>query len=489
MTKSNRIRLSLVLYMNYFIHGIGLLILTQNMKALSGVWGTPLATVSYVISGVGIGRLLAYYLFGSLSDRYGRKVFIAIGMVSYTVFFIGIVLTRDFQIAYLLAILAGIANSALDSGTYPTFMELGGNNGAANILIKAAMSVGEFILPLFIGLNENLGGWYGLSFVLAAAILLVNCLVLIRTRFPEQPRPVGKADHRLFEKGTVTARKVGLLAILSLYGYTSMALMILYTQWITLYGIGDLHMSNIQAHFLLSLYSAGSITGVLITFILLKRAMVKDIHLILTLSGLAFLALLVVCFSGNPLVVSVASFIFGVTAAGGIMQVGLNIFISLFPKARGRVTGIFFSFGSLASFTVPIFTGMLSTISTAAALRSDLIIAAASCVLWLTGYRLMRSSTGENMSYRKERSRINLIDSLILRLLQWRFRMVRAIGVKKRDQEGQIFDQAREQEIMNRIYRQIRDHENVAYYQAIFQTILTNSKRYQSQIQEKGRIR
>lgn len=489
MTKSNRIRLSLVLYMNYFVHGIGLLILTQNMKALSGVWGTPLATVSYVISGVGIGRLLAYYLLGSLSDRYGRKAFIAIGMVSYAVFFIGMVLTRNFQVAYILAILAGIANSALDSGTYPTFMEMGGNNGASNILIKAAMSIGEFVLPLFIGLNENVGGWYGLSFVIAAAILLANCLLLIRTRFPEQSEPGEKSDHRLFEKGQVTVRKVGLLAILSLFGYTSMALMILYTQWITLYGINDLHMSNMQAHFVLSLYSAGSITGVLITFTLLKRAMVKDVHLILTLSGLAMLALLVICFSGNALIVSIASFIFGVTAAGGIMQVGLNIFISLFPKARGRVTGIFFSFGSLASFTVPIFTGMLSTISTAAALRSDLIIAAASLILWLIGYRLLLPSAQGKVSYRKERSRINLIDFLILRLLQWRFRMVRAIGVKKLNREGQILDAAREQEIMNRIHRQIGDNENFSYYQAIFQTILTNSKRYQSQIQEKGRIR
>lgn len=52
-------QLSISLYLNYFIHGIGLIILTQNMQALSQHWQTPLATVSYVISGIGIGRLLA----------------------------------------------------------------------------------------------------------------------------------------------------------------------------------------------------------------------------------------------------------------------------------------------------------------------------------------------------------------------------------------------------------------------------------------------
>lgn len=36
MTKSNKRRLSLALYLNYLVHGIGLIILTQNMQALGG---------------------------------------------------------------------------------------------------------------------------------------------------------------------------------------------------------------------------------------------------------------------------------------------------------------------------------------------------------------------------------------------------------------------------------------------------------------------
>ena len=69
-------QLSISLYLNYFIHGIGLIILTQNMQALGQHWQTPLATVSYVISGIGIGRLLAYFILENLSDRFGRKVFV-----------------------------------------------------------------------------------------------------------------------------------------------------------------------------------------------------------------------------------------------------------------------------------------------------------------------------------------------------------------------------------------------------------------------------
>lgn len=393
MTKANKIRLSFILYLNYFIHGIGLIILTQNMKALSGEWGTPLATVSYVISGVGIGRLLAYYVLGSLSDKYGRKYFVCLGMLSYLPFFIGILLTHDFRVAYMLAILAGVANSALDSGTYPTFLEMNNNNGAANILIKAAMSIGEFILPIFIAFNENAGGWYGLSFILTAAILLINLLLIIRTPFPERVDSVKQAGHRL-TGCHMSLSRISLLIIFSIYGYTSMALMILYTQWITIYGTDVLHMNNMEAHFLLSLYSVGSITGVLLLFTILNRALVGDVKLIVGLNGLSLLVLAIICFSTNHLLVSVASFIFGMTAAGGAMQVGLNIFSSLFPQAKGRATGIYFSFGSIASFTVPIITGMLSNINTAAALRADIVIASVSFIIWVIGQKLMTLSAG-----------------------------------------------------------------------------------------------
>lgn len=126
--------LSWSLYLNYLVHGIGLIILTQNMQALSQQWHSPLATVSYVFSGVGIGRILAYFLFGRLSDKFGRKVFVNVGMVSYLIFFLGMAVVTNLQVAYGLAILAGVANSALDSGTYATFIEMGGAPGSGQHL-------------------------------------------------------------------------------------------------------------------------------------------------------------------------------------------------------------------------------------------------------------------------------------------------------------------------------------------------------------------
>lgn len=170
------------------------------------------------------------------------------------------------------------------------------------------------------------------------------------------------------------------------------------------------------------------------------------------------------------------------------MQVGLTIFSSMFPHAKGRVTAIFFSFGSIASFTVPIFTGMLSNVGTAYALRSDLVIASFSLVLWIIGHRLL-SLSNDQASYETERSQINFIDYWMIKLLQWRFKLAKSIGMKKMNQGQQVLDSFREKEIISRIDQHVKDYENRDHYHEIFQTILTNSKQCQTDLQEKGRVK
>lgn len=112
----HRARLAWSLYINYFIHGFGLIILAQNMTSLGAAWNSPLKIVSFVISGVGIGRLLSYLITGFLADLSSRKAFVLLGMSAYLAFAIGISFSHNIYVAYFFAILAGIANSALDEG-------------------------------------------------------------------------------------------------------------------------------------------------------------------------------------------------------------------------------------------------------------------------------------------------------------------------------------------------------------------------------------
>lgn len=397
LTKSNKRRLSIALYLNYLVHGIGLIILTQNMQELGHFWNVPIATVSYVISGIGIGKLIAYFLFGYLSDRFGRKQLVLTGALSYMVFFLGVPFTTNIAVAYLFAIIAGIANSALDSGTYPTFVEMGGSSSASNVFIKAFMSLGEFVLPLAIALIEAKSLWFGWSFIGTLLVLVANLFILRGAKFPEMNH-VDEAfvvEHENVSK----FRKIIATISLAIYGYTTMAIMILFTQWISMFATNNLGYSSLVSHGLLSLYSIGSITGVILNFILLKFS-ISETKLLVAMNALSLLAIFTVSHSSTILITSIAAFLFGVTAAGGVMQVALNVLLKMYPMHKGIITGTYFTFGSIATFTIPIVTGWLSKTNIQLVMNFDVMIElVGTIVVILTAVSLTSGTVRETVSH------------------------------------------------------------------------------------------
>lgn len=373
LSKNMRFRLVFSLYLNYIIHGFGLIILAQNMTTLSDYWSTSLKMVSFVISGIGIGRLLAYLITGYLSDKLSRKFFVYLGMACYLFFAIGIVSTKSIIFAYFCAILAGIANSALDAGTYTTLVELNDGNGQATVLIKAFVSVGEFILPLLIAAIHGANLWFGWSFISMVVLLILNAILLIPLKFPQPYQNEKNTQEKIEQRQQSNLGRIIATGALVLYGYTSMALMIWFTQWITLFGEKVAGFNTTQAHLLLSLYSVGSILGVLCLYIFLNRN-ISEGPILIIMNILATLALGIILLSHTPLLSHIASLLFGFSAAGGIMQTGLTVFMKLYPTRRGFVTGIFYFFGAIASFTEPLISGALSDISIQVALGGDFFV-------------------------------------------------------------------------------------------------------------------
>lgn len=372
-TRVNRRRLVLSLFLNYLIHGFGIIILAQNMVALGHAWQVPIKTVSFVISGIGIGRLIAYLITGTLADVFSRKLFVFIGMACYFIFAVGMIATHSAPVAFGLAILAGIANSALDAGTYTTLVEINNGKGYDTILIKGFVSIGEFILPLIVAFLTTQGFWFGWSFIVMAALLVINFANMLSVKFPVVNH-VKLTQHKHSSKTTMTVRKLIATIVLLGYGYTSMAFMIWFTQWITLFAQKSLGFGNLAAHTLMSLYSIGSMIGVISLFILLKRN-VSELKLLISLNLIAVLSLLLILVAGNnEILANLASFTFGFSAASGVMQTGLTVFMNLYPQHRGMVTGAFYFFGSIASFTVPLITGILSEQSISLAFAANLVV-------------------------------------------------------------------------------------------------------------------
>ena len=60
---------------------------------------------------LGVGRLLVLFIMGTLSGKFERKPFIVLGGLFYIGFLLGILVSANVQIAFMFAILGGIANS------------------------------------------------------------------------------------------------------------------------------------------------------------------------------------------------------------------------------------------------------------------------------------------------------------------------------------------------------------------------------------------
>ena len=90
---------ALILYLNYFIHGVGCSILGQAVikEALAASWGVEVMAITAISAALGLGRLIALPFAGPLSDKLGRRISTAIGSGSYAIYLIGLALAFNAQ--------------------------------------------------------------------------------------------------------------------------------------------------------------------------------------------------------------------------------------------------------------------------------------------------------------------------------------------------------------------------------------------------------
>lgn len=388
--------LCLSLYLNYFVHGIGVLILAQNMDALAARWGS-LADVMSVIGMLGIGRLIVLFVSGKLSDKYGRKPFVLLGMITYIAFFLGILVSPTTAVACVFGILAGIANSFLDAGTYPALIESYPESASTvTVLLKAFISAGQFLLPLFIGVLVMMNAWYGWSFIVAAVILALNFVIMLKMGFPAMNQ-VGNSDKNDAAEAPVEAPKSkwyleGICFVL--YGYISQATFYLISQWLTKYGVAVAQMPDLAARSLMSYYSIGSLACVFFTAFITKKG-VRPITLLVVYTLISTLAIGGLYYYPSASLAPILSAVVGFSAAGGVMQLGLVMMTEMFPKGKGTMTGIFYTTGSIASFTIPVITGYMADSGINSIMGLDAAIALAgfivACIIYVRYNSVMKN--------------------------------------------------------------------------------------------------
>ena len=336
-------------YVNYFVHGMGASILAQNSSSLQSLWHTDAAAVLYVISALGIGRFIALPFSGVISDKLGRKKTILIGIAFYIAFFGGILVTPNVQIAFAVALLAGIANSFLDSGCIPAVMEiLTESTGLASILTKLFISVGQYTLPLIIGFLVGNNMYFGYSFILC---------IMPFPQIENVKKSSDKKDVQVEEtvKSNFFIEGIALIAI----GFTSTATFQIFLNVNKTFGIDVVGMSEVAAGKIQSNYALGSICAVLLTAVLVKK-LIKPARFLFIYPLISLVTLIAMFMLRTETICIIGGFIIGFSAAGGVLQLAVSTMSDLFPVSKGKITSMVMMASSIATFSVTAIAGFVT---------------------------------------------------------------------------------------------------------------------------------
>ena len=346
-----------VLYLSFFVHGFGAAILSQNTKSFQALWNTDAAGVLYVISALGIGRLITYPFSGAISDKFGRRLTVIIGCLVYIGFFGGILLAPNTTVAFFVAILAGVANGFLDSGVLPAVMEiLVQSSGLASILSKLCIAIAQYILPVMVTFWASNGLWFGWTFVICIVLLVVISLLLTKLPFATVAEAKAETAADVVQiKSNFWIEGVALIIM----GYTATATFQVFLNINKDYGMTFLNMTEAAAGKIGSNYALGSIFAVLLNVVLVKW--IKPVRMIVVYPALSLATLLWMYFVPSPIVAQIGGFLIGATCAGGVLQFLVSVMSDLFPASKAKAVSMIMIAGALCAFSITAIAGTVTS--------------------------------------------------------------------------------------------------------------------------------
>ena len=364
---------ALILYLNYFIHGVGCSILGQAVikDALATAWGVEAMAITAISAALGLGRLIALPFAGPLSDKLGRRISTAIGSASYAIYLIGLALAFNagtsggYTIAYVCAIIGGIANSFLDTCVSPTCMEIYVNNpSVANLFTKFSMCISQFLLPFLIGFVAAANMSYRTIFIVAGAAIFIDGILILFLPFPER----NTAGTVKKEKAKLKITPAALAAIL--IGFTSSSTFML---WLNcnqelgkLYNLSD--PSKIQ-----SFYAVGTFAAILCSSVFIKKGL-KEINILIIYPLISFIMLGLCYFIQNPTICLIGGFVIGFAGAGGVLQLAVSTTAEFFPENKGTATSMVMIASSVANYTILTLAGYITKTAGTSAPRMILLL-------------------------------------------------------------------------------------------------------------------
>ena len=342
---------ALILYLNYFIHGIGCSILSQQVvkELLAEQWGIgDVMAVTSVAAALGLGRLISLPFAGPLSDKLGRRISVLIGVASYAIFFVGIAFSPNMAVAYVAAVLGGIANSFLDTATYPAVAEIMYKyTGIATMGIKFFISIAQLLMPFFLGMVAGSAMSYLMLPLVAAVVIVILGVLAIFAPLPAASES-GKKESLIenIKNAHFSVESVALILI----GFTSTATFQLWLNCAQTFGKEIAGIPSETVSIMQTYYSAGTMVALIVTSFLITKF--KQVRFLVIYPAISVIMFALVYMIKSPTICYVGAFVIGYAAAGGVLQMATATVNDLFPKIKGTITSLVMIASSLCNYTI-----------------------------------------------------------------------------------------------------------------------------------------
>ena len=342
---------ALILYLNYFVHGIGCSILSQQVvkEMLAQQWGlNDVMAVTSIAAALGLGRLISLPFAGPLSDKLGRRLSVLIGCASYVIFFVGIAFSPNTTVAYVAAVLGGIANSFLDTATYPAVAEIIYKyTGIATMGIKFFISVAQLLMPFFLGVAAGSSMSYLMLPLVAGIVIAVLGVLAIFAPFPAASES-GKSESFIdnLKNAHFSIESVALILI----GFTSTATFQLWLNCAQTFGKDVAGIASESVSIMQTYYSAGTMVALIVTSLLITKF--KQVRFLVIYPAISAVMLVLVYLIKTPTICYIGAFVIGYAAAGGVLQMATAVVNDLFPKIKGTITSLVMIASSLCNYTI-----------------------------------------------------------------------------------------------------------------------------------------
>jgi len=170
--------------------------------------GASLMAIGVLGSASGFSRALFSIPLGSLSDRFGRKRVMLMGMICFTVAPLIYAISSNSLSLIPARVVLGVAMASTFSIGFVYVSELAATpiRSMAQGLYLTSMGLGFTLGPLLGGITAEMWG-YPVSFYLSSGLALIGLLVLLSVRISES-REHDAAEQRHFKSGSYSFREV-----------------------------------------------------------------------------------------------------------------------------------------------------------------------------------------------------------------------------------------------------------------------------------------